>query len=102
MWRILAFTLAHFVAWLASALITFGTDMDQLRGRSALSRTIGHVYDVLNFPHDTLLRMVPNRHIAAMTVPAIITTSLLWGLALYAFWSLARRRRSRTARTQPT
>lgn len=92
MWRILAFALAHFVAWLAAAFLTFGTDLDRLRSRSALSRSVGYVYDVLNFPHDHLLRAVPNRHIALMTIPAILTTSLLWGTVLYAVWVFARRR----------
>ncbi|CAN5294611.1 hypothetical protein BH24GEM2_BH24GEM2_17760 [soil metagenome] len=44
---------------MAAAVLTFGSDLDQLRSRSALSRAAGVVYNVLWFPHDAIGRALP-------------------------------------------
>lgn len=99
--RILAFSLAHFGAAMLIAVVAFGPDMDQLRSRSAWSRAAAAVHDVLWFPHDAVLRAVPNAWLVRNTyvVPlALVLNSLAWGTALFLTWRAVRRRGERAPR----
>ena len=83
------------------AITAFGSDLDQLRSRSALSRGAAAVHDVLWWPHDAGLRALPNGWLShnLYAIPlAVVINSLVWGTALYALWqSLRRVRQSLTA-----
>lgn len=78
--------LVHFVIAMLIGVLAFGTDFDQLRSRSAVSRAAGVVHDVLWFPHDTALHAMPNvwliRYPAIIPL-AIVANSLVWGTVLY-------------------
>jgi hypothetical protein len=92
--RILLCSAIHFVVAMLIAILAFGTDMDQLRSRSPLSRGAAAVHDVLWLPHDSALRAVPNAWLIRNTyvIPlAIVINSLLWGALLCALWRFSRR-----------
>ena len=97
--QILALSLGHFVVAMAVAILAEGTDLDQLRSRSRLSRAAGVVSDVLWGPHDALLRSLPSGSVTRPgVVPGVlVASSLFWGLALYA--ALAAKR---AIRREPT
>ena len=90
--RIAGLALAHFVISMVVAVLAFGLDLDQLRSRSVVSRIAGYVNDVLQYPHDTILRSLPPGAILRPAViPAVLlASSILWGIALYAIWRAAR------------
>ncbi len=84
----------HFVATLLLAAVAFGWDMDQLRSRSAWSRSAAAIHDVLWLPHDAALRALPNDWLAgnAYVIPvALVLNSLVWGAILYSLWHAVRR-----------
>jgi hypothetical protein len=56
LWRVLSFSVIHFGLWLASALIAFGSDLDQIHTRSALANSAASLCSVLQYPHDLLIR----------------------------------------------
>jgi hypothetical protein len=94
--RILFFSLAHFAIAMTIAIAAFGTDMDQLRSRTALSRAAGNIHDVLWWPHDTALRALPNDFVSHHTyvIPiALVLNSLVWGSAAYAVTRAGRKLR---------
>jgi hypothetical protein len=99
LWRIIALSIAHQVVWFLAAIVTYGTDLDQLRSRSAISRAVGVVNDILSFPHDAIIRAVPRpwliTHPGLVVPTALIVSSLLWGIALYAAWRGVRKLRER-------
>jgi hypothetical protein len=85
--QLLLWASAHFVVAMAIAVIAFGADMDQLRSRSAVSRSAAAVHDVLWAPHDVALRLIPNAWLVRNTyvIPlALVANSLVWGAALAA------------------
>jgi hypothetical protein len=94
--RIVLFSTIHFAVAMIIAIVAFGSAMDQLRFRSPWSRGAAAVHDVLWFPHDAVLRAVPNpwlRH-RYFSPLALVTSSLLWGTVLYALlqsWRRVRR-----------
>jgi hypothetical protein len=70
--------------------------MDQLRARSPWSRSAAAIHDVLWFPHDAMLRALPNDWLAHNTyfIPiAIVLNCLAWGAVLYSLWQAIRRAR---------
>jgi hypothetical protein len=93
--RILGLSFAHFVLSFALAILAFGVDMDQLRSRSAVSRTAGVFYDFFWWPHDAFLRALPSGAILRPgVIPAVlIGHSIAWGIALYGVWRVVGRRR---------
>lgn len=85
--RVLLFALAHFAIAMVVGIVAFGTDMDQLRSRTAVSRAAASVHDVLWWPHDSALRALPNDFVSHHTyfIPtALVLNSLVWGSAAYA------------------
>jgi hypothetical protein len=95
-WRIVLFSAGHFALAMLIAIAAFGSDLDQLRSRSPWSRGAAVVHDVLWFPHDALLRGIPNEWMIRnlYVIPlALVINSLVWGTVLYAVWQLWRRGR---------
>ena len=90
--QIFALSLGHFVVAMAVAIVAEGTDLDQLRSRSRLSRAAGEVSDVLWGPHDALLRSLPPGSVTRPgVVPGVlVASSVFWGLALYGAWAAIR------------
>ena len=84
--RILGLASAHFLVAAAVSFLAYGSDLDQLRSRSALSRVAGVLHDVLWYPHDVFLRALPPGSVARPgVVPAVLLgSSLFWGILLYA------------------
>ena len=94
---LLIWSLVHFALSMLSGIIGFGADFDQLRSRSAASRTAANVHDVLMGPHGAVIRSIPNRALvrsARWLVPTwLLLHSVLWGaLAVIATEVLKRRR----------
>jgi hypothetical protein len=83
--RVLLFSAAHFVLWYASAVTAYGSDLDHVRNRSAASNGAAAVCSVLQYPHDAILRAVPNTWLqqvpATTAAAALLVSSLLWGTA---------------------
>jgi hypothetical protein len=83
--RVLLFSAAHFVLWYASAVVAYGSDLDQVPTRSAFSNGAAALCSVLKYPHDAILRAVPNNWLqqapASTAATVILVSSLLWGTA---------------------
>ena len=93
-WRIVLFSAGHFCLAMLIAITAFGSDLDQLRSRSPWSRGAAVVHDVLWFPHDAVLRALPNEWLIRnlYVIPlALVINSLAWGTVLYALWQSVRR-----------
>jgi hypothetical protein len=103
--RVLACALAHFAVAMLIATIAFGTDLDQLRSRSPVSRAAAAVHDVLWAPHDAALWVVPNgwlvRHRSVIPA-ALVLNSIAWGAALYGLWRMLHRRHGPRRPRSPT
>ncbi len=87
--RILTLSVVYFAVAMLIATIAFGTDMDQLRSRSAWSRGAAAIHDVLWLRHDSALRAIPNSWLVRNTyvIPiALVVNSIAWGAMLYALW----------------
>ena len=96
--RIAALAAGHFLVAIAVALTAFGSDMDRLRSRSALSRAAGVLNDLLMLPHDRFMRAIPNHWIVdyPWLIPAALAAnSLVWGVALYLGWRGVERGRTK-------
>jgi hypothetical protein len=97
LWRVLFFSVIHFGLWLASALIAFGSDLDQVRTRSALANSAASLCSVFQYPHDLILRSLPSQWLEQapqVAIAVVLSNSLLWGLALSVIWQLLRASRS--------
>jgi hypothetical protein len=91
------YSVIHFALSMIAGVIAFGADFDQLRSRSAASRTAAVVHDVLMAPHSMVIRAIPNRQLtrsARWLVPSLlILHSVAWGaLAVVATLTWKRRR----------
>lgn len=85
---------AHLALSFASAFAAEGWDLDQIRSRSRFSQAAGVLHDVLMYPHDAVMRAVPNAWLVGNTplIPiAVIVNSLLWGAVLYLLWRMPER-----------
>ena len=103
--RILAFSVVHFLVATGVAILTYGTDLDQLRSRSTVSRVSGVVYDIVWYPHDAIIRAIPNATlIRPGVIPSVLVgASLLWGCAAWLLLAaVGRFRRARRESPEPS
>jgi hypothetical protein len=103
--RVLFFSAVHFVLWYASAIAAYGTDLDHVHTRSALSNSAASVCSALQYPHDLILRALPTNWLQqapAMAAAVILVASLLWGTVLALVWQLLFAKRRPNARSPST
>ena len=95
--RLVLFTLGHLGAWYAMAHLAFGTDFDRMPDRSIVAAAGAHVFAVLQYPHDLILRLLPPQLLEQAPQAALVViglNSLLWGTALTLAWQLLVKRKA--------
>jgi hypothetical protein len=90
LWRALCLSTVHFALWVSSALVGYGMDLDQLRGRSWLADSAATLRAALEYPHDVVVHMLPTAWLSGAAIGLVVLNSLLWGAGLSAAWHLAR------------
>jgi hypothetical protein len=90
LWRVLCLSAIHFALWYSSAIVGYGTDLDQLRGRSWLADSAATLCAALQYPHDVALHAVPTAWLGWAAIVLIVLNSLLWGAGLAGAWQLAK------------
>jgi hypothetical protein len=99
--NVLILAAAHLGLALATAFVARGWDLDRLRSRSRLTEAAGVAHDALVYPHDALLRAIPNAWLirSPEIIPlAIVANSLLWGGVLLVLWRAWEARQQRGIR----
>ena len=91
---VICLSVVHFVLWCLTAVIAFGSDLDQISSRSPLASAAASVYGVLQVPQQFMLHAISGEGLSQSSqvsnVAAIALCSLLWGIALTAIWQAAR------------
>jgi hypothetical protein len=67
-------------------IVAFGADFDQLASRTQLSRGAAAVHNFLWWPHDAVVRSIPNAWLIRnrYIIPVlIVANSLAWGAVIY-------------------
>jgi hypothetical protein len=70
-------------------MVAYGSDLDQVRSRSALANSAALLCAVLQYPHDTILRALPTSLLVELPQVAgavVLLNSLVWGVALSVVW----------------
>ena len=94
-WRVLFFSFTHFALSVGAGFVGYGADLDQISSRSGVARYAAAVHGVLQFPHDVLIRSLPQSWLEFITPGLGILFalhSLAWGLGLVALTQLIRTR----------
>ena len=89
LWRLLGFSAVHFGLWFLSFFIAYGTDFDHVPGRSGLATAAASVCKVLQYPHDLVLRALPDhllQQVPQVALVLVTLNSLTWGVVLLLMW----------------